>query len=144
MVPSCHQIITLSPLETLYAFQHHDNIHLLPKDPDIVNIYKHTMYSWKERRESTATYGHHIVQFQATTKHTFLSWIIFQRGDIPAISGYSSKQHKLYLDLMMLKKAQTYELKTQRTLGSLDKEFNNNNRVIGKMAEEHTCFEQHY
>ena len=37
---------------------------------------------------------------------------------------------------MIMKKAQTYELKNQRILGILDTEFNNNNGFIGRDATE--------
>ena len=37
---------------------------------------------------------------------------------------------------MIMKKAQTYELKKQRILGILDTEFNNNNGFIGSDATE--------
>lgn len=50
------------------------------------------------------------------------------------MSGYSPKRHKQCVDLMILKKAQSYEMSTQRTLGILDMEFNNNNCVIGGMV----------
>ena len=74
--------------------------------------------------------------FKSASKHKFLSWMFFQRGDIPAITGYAPKRHKKCLDLMILKKAQSYELSTQRTLGLLDTEFNNNNGFIGRKATD--------
>ena len=41
---------------------------------------------------------------------------------------------------MILKKAQTFELKYQRTLGVLDTEFNNNNGYIGREATKNGMF----
>ncbi len=74
----------------------------------------------EKRKEYTATNGHHVGHFKSTSKHKFLIWMFFQRGDIPAITGYSTKRHKKCLDLMILKKAQSYELSTQGILGLLD------------------------
>ena len=90
----------------------------------------------EKRREYTATNGHHVGHFKSASKHKILSWMFFQRGDIPAITGYAPKRHKKCLDLMILKKAQSYELSTQRTLGLLDTEFNNNNGFIGRKATD--------
>ena len=59
---------------------------------------------------------------------------LFQRGSIPANSGYAPKIHHTCVDLMILKNAHIVKLSTQRTLGIIDSEFNNNNNnsYIGK------------
>ena len=102
------------------ACKQHKDLHLVEGRVSIIPRYKHNMVSWGKRRESTATNGHHVGHFKSASKHKFLSWMFFQRGDIPAITGYAPKRHKKCLDLMILKKAQSYELSTQRTLGLLD------------------------
>ena len=99
--------------------------------PDIISRYKITKKSWNKRRESTCTNGQHVGHYQATFRHKNLGWLMFQRGDIPAITGYSPKRHRTCVDLQILKKAQTFELKTQRTLCILDTEFNNINGHTG-------------
>ena len=60
-----------------------------------------------------------------------LSWFFFQRAEIPFFTGYARKRHHTCVDLMILKKARCYELSKLRTLGLLDTEFNNNNKVLG-------------
>ena len=67
--------------------------------------FKTNKKSYEVRREATATYEKPIGHFQAATRHKFLSWMFFQRGDIPAISGYAPQRHKKCLDLMIIKKA---------------------------------------
>ena len=118
----------------LSACTKHKGAGLLSREQNTVGRYRTNKRSWKVRRETTSTGGKHIGHFQAAMKHKYLTWMIFQRGDIPAVSGYSPKRHRTCVDLMILKKAQSFELKTQRTLGILDTEFNNNNGFIGRMA----------
>ena len=55
--------------------------------------YKYVQASWSKRRESTSTHGLHVGHYKAAMTHTFLGWLIFQRGDIPAITGYASIRH---------------------------------------------------
>ena len=50
------------------------------------------------------------------------------------MTSYAPVRHRKCIDLMILKKAQTFELKSQRILGILDTEFNNNNGFIGRDA----------
>ena len=51
------------------------------------------------------------------------------------MSGYFPNNHATFIDLMIPKKAQNFELSTLRTLGILDTEFNNNNGVVGHQAK---------
>ena len=71
-------------------------------------------------------------------KDNDLSWFFFQRGEIPAISGYSPKRHRECLDLIIMKKQVTYDLRSQRKLGIVDTEFNNNNKIIAKIIRTHS------
>ena len=94
--------------------------------------YQTFIQSWKRRRESTCTYGQHVGHYQAASRHKNLGWLFFQRGDIPTISSYAPIRHKKCIDLMILKKSQTFELSSQRILGILDTEFNHNNGFVGR------------
>ena len=94
--------------------------------------YQTFLQSWKVRRESTCTYGQHVGHYQAASRHKDLGWLFFQRGDIPTITSYSPNRHKKCIDLMILKKSQTFELSSQRIIGILDTEFNHNNGYIGR------------
>jgi len=78
--------------------------------------------------------------------HPCLSWlffqraeipeIFFQRAEIPEISGYSPSRHRCCIDLMILKKALSFDISKQRTLGLLDSEFNHSNKMFQKVAME--------
>ena len=54
------------------------------------------------------------------------------------MTGFSPHRHMQCTDLMILKKVQKVELKTQRTLGILDTEYNNNNGMIGRQLSENS------
>ena len=60
----------------------------------------------------------------------------FSRREIPAISGYAPKQHRNCVDLMIMKKDNNFEYSSQRKLGILDAEFNNNKKVVAKIARD--------
>jgi len=60
-------------------------------------------------------------------QHPTLSWLLFQRAEIPTISGYSPSRHRRCVDLMIMKKAMSFSVDKQRTLGILDLEFNHSN-----------------
>ena len=70
--------------------------------------------------------------YQASMQDNNLSWFFFQRGEVPALSGYSPLRHRQCVDLMIMKKQATYDLNAQRKLGIVDTEFNNNNKIIAK------------
>ena len=82
------------------------------------------------RKEKTCTYGKHMGHYKAAMQHDWLSWMFFQKGEIPALSGYAPKRHKKCVDLMIMKKDNVFEYSAQRKLGILDTEFNNNNKVM--------------
>ena len=102
--------------------------------PDIVSRFKYQKTSWMTRKEKTCTNNHHIGHFKAIFKDKSLSWLFFQRADIPEISGYSPKRHSTCVDLMIMKKALCYDAKKQRKIGILDSEFNQNNKRMGRDA----------
>ena len=104
----------------------------LSDEPDLKSRYKTFLHSWKTRRESTCTYGQHVGHFQCAICHKNLGWLLFQHGHVPIITSYSPKRHRKCIDLMILKKSQTFELSSQRILGILDSEFNHNNGYVGR------------
>ena len=110
------------------------NVETVKENTSIRHKYQQHLRSWRARRESTCSYGQHVGHYKAVLKHSFLSWLFFQRGNIPVISSYSPIRHRKCVDLMILKKSQTYEMSSQRTLGILDTEFNQNNGFIGRHA----------
>ena len=65
-------------------------------------------------------------------RHNTLSWVFFQRSEIPELTGYSPKRHHNCADLSVLKKAQVFNIEKQRTIGILETEFNHSNRTLGR------------
>ena len=100
----------------------------------IINRYFKFKESWRTRKEKTCTYRAHIGHYKAMIKHPYLSWLIFQRSEIPDKSGYSPSRHKQCVDLMILKKSQNYNIDRQRIIGILETEFNHSNRSLGRAA----------
>ena len=110
---------------------------------DTVNIrstnstrYKDVKRLWSIRKEKTCTYGKHIGHYKAVMQHAWLSWLFFQKGDIPAKSGYAPRRHKKCVDLMIMKKTNDFNYSAQRKLGILDTEFNNNNKLVARETRD--------
>ena len=93
--------------------------------------YTEQVSSWVQRKEITCTHNHHIGHYKVVFKDERLNWFFFQRADVPEISGYSPKRHKHCVDLMIMKKAQCYEVSKLRTIGILDTEYNQMNKRVG-------------
>ena len=102
--------------------------------PDITDRYRDFKRSWETRKETTCTYKQHIGHYKAMMRHSSLSWLIFQRSEIPDHSGYSPNRHKQCVDLMILNKSQVYDIKKQRIIGILETEYNHSNRSLGRTA----------
>ena len=65
----------------LNACRRPHNLNIIQSESDILTRYATAMASWEARRESTCTYGQHVGHYKAACRHTFLSWLFFQRGD---------------------------------------------------------------
>ena len=119
-------------VEFLEACQYVDNVQTVMGSTDnVITRYRNMVASWANRKEKTTSYHHHIGHYKAVMKDDYLSWFFFQRAEIPTISGYSPKQFRECIDLMILKRAMNFELTKQRTLGILDTQFNHMNKEIG-------------
>ena len=71
---------------------------------DIVQHYQSFITSWTKRRDSINTHNLHIGHYKAIIKYSHLSWLFFQRSEIPALTGYSPVQHQRCIDFMIPKK----------------------------------------
>ena len=100
----------------------------------MVERYLDFKQSWRTRKEKTCTYREHIGQFKAIMRNDFFSWMFFQCSEIPESSGYSPNRYRECTDLMVLKKAQVYNIEKQRAIGILETEFNHSNRSLGREA----------
>ena len=102
--------------------------------PNVVSRYKTISSSWNIRKEKTCTYHQHIGHYKSIFKDKRLSWFFFQRMEIPQLSGYSPIRHRECIDLMIMKKQMCYDINKQRTIGILDTEFNQANKLVGQDA----------
>lgn len=103
-----------------------------PTPPPILERYEKYKKSWNIRKEKTLTYNEHIGHYKASMKHDDLSWLLFQKMDFLSNTGYSPSKHRRCIDLMILKKSNSYVAQKQRTLGILDTEFNHINNILGR------------
>ena len=70
--------------------------------------------------------------YKCVMRDDWLSWLFFQRADFVSNTGYSPMRHRRCIDLMILKRSQSYLINKQRTLGILDTEFNQVNSIFAK------------
>ena len=66
--------------------------------------YRNTKKLRNMRKEKTCTYGKYMVHYKAIMKYDWLRWLFFQKGEIPARSGYAPIRHKKCVDLMIMKR----------------------------------------
>ena len=123
--------ISQSTIDFLQECKLPDNAPPIPT-PDIGRRYVSHVKSWRVRKEKTASANEHIGHYKACAGHPQLSWLMFQRMEIPDKTGYSPTRHRSCIDLMILKKSRNFLLSKQRTLGLLDSEFNHSNGRMGK------------
>jgi len=86
--------------------------------------------TWRQRKEATTSADQHFGHYKAIMQQPTLSWLLFQRAEIPTISGFSPSRHRHCVDLMIMKKTMSFSVDKQRTLGILESEFNHNNRSL--------------
>ena len=110
---------------------------LAPQNKDIVSRYQDHVLGWRKRKEQTCTHHLHIGHYKAALQNKNISWFLFQRSDIPEMTGYSPSRHRKCVDLMIMKKSQCYDVEKQRTIGILDTEYNQSNKKIGYDAMNH-------
>ena len=92
------------------------------------------MKAWNIRKEKTCSAHQHMGHYKAGIKNQFISTILYMRSEIPVVSGYSPSRWRDCIDLMILKKAMNFNLDKQRTLGILDTEYNQCNKILQKQA----------
>ena len=131
--PATANPATVNVLQACKRPQHCEiSSNLLP----IINRYNTIKHSWNLRKENTCTYNQHMGHYKAIMKHNYLIWFFFQREEIPGMYGYSPVRHRKCIDLMILKKQMNFELKKQKTLVIIDTEYNQNNKMVGKIATD--------
>jgi hypothetical protein len=127
----------------LEACQRPDSIKEIAEPSDPVRRFQDFVKSWKIRKEKTVSANQHMGHYKACMQHPYLNWCLFQRHEIPLITGYSPKRFRKCIDLSILKKSGNYDIAKQRTLGLLDTEFNQMNKRLGheamNSALDHGC-----
>ena len=86
-----------------------NNFFLACKRDTTVNIYTPSLGkrfqaykdSWSYRKEGTVSINHHMGHYKAVIKDSLLSWLFFQRSNIPLQSGYSPDRHRKGTDLVL-------------------------------------------
>jgi len=124
---------TIPPHATQATKDFPDSFESPSVDP-IVSRYRDYVHSWKCRKEKTTSANQHMGHYKACMSYPWLSWLLFQRAEIPTISGYSPRRHRSCIDLMIMKKTMSFEIEKQRTLGILDTEFNHLNKRMQHKA----------
>ena len=118
----------------LEACQLPENLQQISESNDPVKRFKSFIQSWKIRKEKTVSANQHMGHYKACMRHPYLQWCLFQRHEIPTITGYSPKRYRQCVDLSILKKSGNFDIAKQRTLGLLDTEFNQMNKRMGHEA----------
>ena len=116
----------------LSACRRTENISDIPIKEDPVSRFHDFIQSWSPRKEKTMTANQHIGHYKSGIQHPHIGWLLFQRHEIPGITGYSPLRHRQCVDLIILKKSGNIDAAKQRTLGILDTEFNHINGGTGR------------
>lgn len=112
--------------------QHCKGVEQLPP-PDLHNVrasFLAYVKAWKLRKEKTNSANQHMGHYKAG----HICTVLYMRSEIPVVSGYSPKQWRECINLMILKKAMNFDLSKQRTLGLLDTELNQCNKHLQREA----------
>ena len=91
--------------EFLKACIRPDTIQDIKDAMDPVEHFHKFIKGWKCRKEKTASANQHIGHYKAGAQHPYISWCLFQRHELPSITGYSPVRHRKCIDLSILKKA---------------------------------------
>ena len=121
---------TDATIDFLQACKRHDNFISNPQTTAPATQYWNEVRTWRQRKETTTSANQHIGHYKAVMQHPSLSWLFFQRAEIPTISGYSPAQHRSCINLMIMKKTNSYHVDKQCTLGILNSEFNHSNQAL--------------
>jgi hypothetical protein len=94
--------------------------------------FKEFCEGWRCAKEKTSSTGPHFGHYKAGIKHGKIGRMLFQRSQIPMLTGYSPIRHRRGVDVMLLKKEQNYDVDNLRTIVLFDSEANMNNKHTGR------------
>ena len=70
--------------------------------------------------------------YKAAAQCPLLGWIFHQKSEIPHLSGYSLRRHRIGTDVMLPKKADSWDVKELCTIILLYSEANHTYKRIGR------------
>ena len=89
--------------EFLQACTRPEHVQEIKAAKDPVERFHQFIKEWKCRKEKTASANQHIGHYKASANHPYISWCLFQRHELPSITGYSPQRHRTCIDLSILK-----------------------------------------
>lgn len=89
---------------------------------------------WKKAKEKTSSNGPHFGHYKAGVLHPSIGSLLYQRSQIPLITGYSPRRHREGADVMLLKKEKNYNVDNLRTIVLFDSEANMNYKHLGRRS----------
>jgi Reverse transcriptase (RNA-dependent DNA polymerase). len=89
---------------------------------------------WKKAKERTSSNGPHFGHYKASMFHPQISVLLYKRALLPMVTGYAPRRHRQGIDVMLLKKENTYEVDRLRTIVLFDSEANMNYKHLGRRA----------
>jgi hypothetical protein len=107
--------------------------------------YESFVKGWQKVREQTASgkSGLHFGHFIAACKHSQLGRIEWTMANFPLQSGYSPKRWQQGIEVMLLKKPNTYHVSKLRAILLFEADFNHNNKRLGRTLMHH-AEDQHW
>jgi len=113
----------------LQAMKSPDNYKVIPPPS-----YQDFCQGWSKAKERTSSIGPHFGHYKAAIHHPRIGNLLDKRSQIPIFTGYTPRRHREGLDVMLLKKAQNYNVDSLRTIVLFDSEANMNNKHTGRRA----------
>ena len=92
------------------------------------------VHSWKGVRTSTSSIGPHIGHYKAATQNLQLTKIFHMKLEIPFLGVFAPDRYPKWLDVMIMKKAESNSIGDLRTVVLFDSEANHGNKWIGKFT----------
>jgi hypothetical protein len=89
---------------------------------------------WEKAKERTSSNGPHFGHYKAGIAHFRIGRLLYQRSQIPMVTGYSPRRHREGINVMLLKKEKNYNVDNLRTIVLFDSEANMNYKHIGRRS----------
>jgi hypothetical protein len=89
---------------------------------------------WEMAKECTSSNGPHVGHYKAAMHHQKIAELLYKWALLPMVTGYSPRRHRQGIDVMLLKKENTYEVDPLCTIVLFDSEANMNYKHLGQRA----------